>query len=97
MNKYFGSVFTKEKSNELQEILGYKGSSMKDKLKEIFVSQENVLGKLMELKPNKSSGSDALHSRVLKEVALEIVDALVITFQHSMDSGRVPMDWRITN
>eukprot|EP00061_Rhincodon_typus_P009369 g32822.t1 len=29
---------------------------------------------------------------VLKEVALDIVDALVVIFQHSMEPGRVPMD-----
>ena len=30
-------------------------------------------------------------------MALEIVDALVIIFQHSIDSGRVPVDWTVAN
>ena len=52
---------------------------------------------MLGLKLNKSPGPDALHPRVLKEVALGIVDALVIIFQHSIDSGRVPVHWRVAN
>eukprot|EP00061_Rhincodon_typus_P001956 g16252.t1 len=70
---------------------------MKEELKEILISQEMVLGNLMGLKPSKSPGPEALHPRVLKEVALEIADTLVIIFQNSVDSGRVPMDWRVAN
>ena len=44
------------------------------------------LGKLMGLKMDKSPGPDNLHPRVLKEVALEIVDPLVF--------GIVPTDWK---
>eukprot|EP00061_Rhincodon_typus_P017108 g45662.t1 len=94
LNKYFGSVFTKEDTNNLLEMLGDRGTNMKEELKEILTSQEMVLGKLMGLKLNKSPGPDALHSRVLKEVALEISDALAIIFQHSIDFGKVPMAWR---
>eukprot|EP00061_Rhincodon_typus_P018079 g47098.t1 len=48
----------------------------------------------MGLKSDKSPGLHALHPRVLKQVSLEMVDALLIIYQHSVDSGRVPMDWR---
>eukprot|EP00061_Rhincodon_typus_P003679 g20695.t1 len=92
LNRYFGSVFTKEDTNNLQEMLGDRRSSMKEELKGILISQERVSGKLMGLKLDKCPGPDALHPRVIKKVALEIVDALVIIFQHSVDSGRVPMD-----
>lgn len=30
-------------------------------------------------------------------MALEIVDALVVIFQDSIDSGTVPADWRVVN
>ena len=95
LNKYFGSDFTKEDANNLPEILGDRGSGMKEELKEILISPEIVLGKLLGLKPDKSPGTDALHPRVHKEVTLEIVNALVIIFQHSMDTEIVPMDWRV--
>ena len=46
----------------------------------------------MGLKTDKSPGPDNLHPRVLKEVALEVLDALVVIFQNSIDSGTVPID-----
>ena len=56
-----------------------------------------VLGKLMGMKVDKSAGPDNLHPRVLKEVALEIVDPLVVIFQNSLDSGMVPTDCGVAN
>ena len=97
LNNYFGSVFTKEDINNLPEIAGDRGSNKMEELSEIQVSREVVLGKLNGLKADKSPGPDSLHPRVLKEVATEIVDALVIIFQNSLDSGVVPEDWRVAN
>ena len=68
---------------------------MTEELKEIHIRQEMVLGRLMGLKANKSPGPDGLHPRVLKEVALEFVDVLVIIFECSIDSGSVPVDCRV--
>ena len=97
LNRYFGSVFTKEDTNNLPDVLEDRGSKGVEELKEIFIRREIVLGRLMGLKDDKSPGPDGLHPRVLREVALEIVDALVIIFQCSIDSGSVPVDWRIAN
>jgi len=51
----------------------------------------------MGLKGNESPGPDGLRARVLNEVAAEIVDALVVIFQNSLDFGKVPVDWKHTN
>ena len=51
----------------------------------------------MGLKVDKSLGPDNLRPRVFNELALEIVDPLVVIFQNSLDSGRVPIDWRVAN
>ncbi|XP_059801424.1 uncharacterized protein LOC132378494 [Hypanus sabinus] len=91
LNNYFGFVFTKEDITNLLEIVGDRGSSEMEELREIHVSREVVLGKLKGLKADKSPGPDGLHPRVLKEVAL------VIIFQNSLDSGLVPEDWRVAN
>ena len=64
--------------NNVPDIL--RNLSFSEELKEISISREMVLGKLMGLKANKSPGPDNLHPRFLKEVALEIVDALVVIF-----------------
>eukprot|EP00061_Rhincodon_typus_P012013 g37448.t1 len=49
---------------------------------EIRTSRE-VLGKLIEIKANKSTEPDNLHPRVPTEVTREILDALVVLFQDS--------------
>ena len=41
------------------------------------------------LKVDKSPGLDGLHPRILKEIAEEIVEALVVIFQESLATGRV--------
>ena len=80
--------------NNVPEVL--RETCFSEELKEISISREMVLGKLMGLKVVKSPGPDNLHPRVLKEVTLEIVDPLVI-FQNSLDSGLVPADWKVAN
>eukprot|EP00061_Rhincodon_typus_P011377 g36331.t1 len=61
------------------------------------INKEKVLEKLKRLKVDKSSGPDGLHPRVLKEIVEELVEALVVIFQESLESGRVLEDWKITN
>lgn len=57
---------------------------------ERIITITRVLSRLLGLKADKSPG---LHPRVLKEMALEIVDPLVTIFQNSLDAGMVPVDW----
>ena len=97
LNRYFGSVFTREDTNNLPDVIVARGPGVTEELKEIHISQKMVLDRLMGLKADKSPGPDGLHPRILKEVALEIMDALVIIFQCSIDTGLVPVDWRVAN
>ena len=97
LNTYFGSVSTKEDTNEMTEMLENAKFSEREELRVINISREMVLGKLMGLKADKSPEPDNPHPRVLKEVAVEIVGALLIIFQDSIDSGTVPADWRVAN
>eukprot|EP00061_Rhincodon_typus_P015249 g42817.t1 len=97
LNIYFGSVFTKEDTNQVPELLEDASFREREELREINITREIVLGKLLGLKADKSLRPDNLHPRVLKEVALEIVDALVVIFQDSIDPGTVTADWRVAN
>ena len=38
-----------------------------------------------------------MHPRVLKEMAGEIANALVVIYQNSLESGVVPADWKTPN
>eukprot|EP00061_Rhincodon_typus_P012387 g38089.t1 len=63
----------------------------------VVITKEKVLRKLKGLKMDKSPRLDGLHSRVLKEIAEEIVEALMVIFQDTLESGRVPEVWKMTN
>ncbi|CAM4609221.1 unnamed protein product, partial [Caretta caretta] len=52
---------------------------------------------LEKLDAHKSMGPDALHPRVLKELAAVIAEPLAIIFENSWRSGEVPDDWKKAN
>lgn len=61
---------------------------------ELCVSDLKVFNKLSELKVDKSPGPDLIHPRVLYETRAQIASALKLIFQMSLDSGKLPCDWK---
>ena len=53
-----------------------------------------ICQKLLRLKVDKSPGPDMLHPRVIKEIGVEIADALKFIFEFSLESGDLPDDWK---
>ena len=66
-------------------------------MKDIHVTEEGVLNLLLKLNPAKACGPDSIPARILKELAHEIAPYLVSIFQRSLDTGKVPKDWRMVN
>eukprot|EP00061_Rhincodon_typus_P010188 g34283.t1 len=64
---------------------------------EVATIKRKVLGKLKELKVDKAPQSEVVHLRVMKEIADEIVEALVVIFQEAVESEWVPEDWKMAN
>ena len=93
LNSYFASVFTVEDTSGMPELQENQGAQVSA----VAITEEKVLEKLKGLKVDKSPGPDGLHPRVLKEIAEEIVEALVVIFQESLEAGRVPDDWKVAN
>lgn len=54
LNTHFGPAFTKEDANQMPEMLENAAFSEREELREINISREMVLGKLMGLKADKS-------------------------------------------
>eukprot|EP00061_Rhincodon_typus_P006464 g27130.t1 len=75
--------------NMMSQLLNSKGAE----LSMVAITKEKVLVNLIGLKVDKSPVPDGLHPRVRKEKAEEVVEALVVIFQESLESGRVPEDW----
>ena len=92
LNKQFSSVFTSETTPAPSL-----GNSPHPSMPDIKVTESGVLKLLSNLNPNKAQGPDCLHPRLLKSLANEIAPILTVIFQHSIDTGDVPMDWRQGN
>eukprot|EP00061_Rhincodon_typus_P003191 g19492.t1 len=93
LNNYFMSVFTVEDMSNISKIQQTQGPE----LSMVAITKEKVLEKLNGLKVDKSPVTDGLHPIVLKQIAEDIVEAIVVIFQESLESGRVPEVWKITN
>ena len=93
---YFVSVFTVEDTNNIPQIDDRKAMAGEDR-ETIIIIKEVELGKVMGLKVDRSPGPDGMHPRVLKEMAGEIANALVVIYQNLLDSGVVPADWKTAN
>ena len=61
------------------------------------ITQDRVVRKLRNLKPDKSPGPDGMHPKMLLECAQEIAVTLTLLFQESLKSGKIPERWRESN
>ena len=66
-------------------------------MNDIIVTDQGVVKLLLKLNSSKACGPDLLPARILKELAHEIAPYLNIICQKSLDTGRVPKDWRSVN
>ena len=93
LGDFFASVFTDEPSDDLPDI------TIKDVpvCDSIVMSVEKVEKLLKELKVNKSPGPDGVSARVLKELSDILAVPLYNIFQCSIQSAKIPEDWRTAN
>ena len=97
LNNYFASVFTEEITSNVPEASQIFLGPNSDKLSTIEITEEMVKNKLIKLKPDKSPGVDNIYPIVLQKLANNISLPLSIIFQHSLNTGEVPTDWRNAN
>jgi hypothetical protein len=76
LSQFFSSVFTDENLNSIPAIeerpVGSKFS--------FEIHEEEVLKRLVSLNPNKSSGSDGFHPRLLNELATVLAGPSTVFF-----------------
>ena len=92
LNKFFSSVFTRENlANIPQPPNIFEGPHLDD----ISITDDMVRTKLVKLKPTSSPGPDGVHPRILRETAQTISGPLAHMFRKSIQSGRLPRDWKL--
>ncbi|CAM4331600.1 unnamed protein product [Lepidochelys olivacea] len=93
LTAFFASVFTDKDSSQTAAL----GSTAWGGGDQPSVEKEVVRDNSEKLDKHKSMGPDALHPRVLKELADVIAEPLAIIFENSWRSGEVPDDWKKAN
>ena len=63
-------------------------------MQDIRIDQRGVHKLLKGLKPHKATGPDMVPARLLRDYAIEFSTIFTILFQTSLDSGKIPSDWR---
>ncbi|CAM4571676.1 unnamed protein product [Caretta caretta] len=93
LNAFFASVFTNKVSSQSTALssTAWGGGDQPS------VEKEVVRDYLEKLDMHKSMGLDALHLRVLKELADVIAEPLSIIFENSWQSGEVLDNWKKAN
>ncbi|CAM5088467.1 unnamed protein product [Eretmochelys imbricata] len=93
LNAFFASVCTNKVCSRIAAL----GSTAWGGGGQPSVKVEVVWDYLEKLDVHKSMGPDALHLRVLKELADVIAEPLAIIFENSWRSGEVPDNWKKAN
>ncbi|CAM5145543.1 unnamed protein product [Natator depressus] len=93
LNAFFASVFMNKVSSQTTAL----GSTAWEGGGQPSVKEEVIRDYLEKLDVHKSMGPDALHLRVLKELADVIAEPLAIISENSWRSGEVPDDWKKAN
>ena len=93
--QYFSSVFIVEQPNENMPLFQKRVFEME--IDSIDISEDMVRKKLLKLKINKSPGPDAIHPRVLQEIAEAISKPLTIIFRSSLRNRELPDEWKHAN
>ena len=93
LNQQFSSVFTRDDDSSTP----LKGNSPYLAMPDIRINKKGAQKLLKDLNPHKATGPDEVPSRVLKIGAEELSPALVKLYQHSIDVGEVPQEWRDAN
>ena len=88
----FASVFTPDDS--LLPTTNQTSPTMTDS---ITFTAPGILTQLLHLDPRKAQGPDKLSPSLLKFLAPHISSSMALIFQHSLDTGEVPTDWRTAN
>ena len=74
-----------------------KGPSPHPTMPEIFITTSGISKLLQNLNIHKAMGPDQINAKILKELQDILTPILEIIFNHSLNTGIVPSDWKLAN
>ena len=92
--KQFISVFTRSTDSTKPKVGTFENILP---ISQISIDNNGVLKLLKRLDVHKAMGPDCIPNIVLKNCADEILQGLCTIFQHSLNTGTLPSDWRNAN
>ena len=90
LNEQYASVFTRDEGESPTIESTANGTEIVD----VEIEKETIMRMIDNLKEHSAAGPDGIPPRVLKEIRNEIAEPLKILFRESMDTGKIPDDWR---
>ena len=94
LNNFFASVFTREDTTRIPDLEERKENCT---MENVQINMEELKKLLTKQKPNKASGPDDIHPRILKEAAEEIALPLYLIFKESTEKGLIPEEWKLAH
>jgi hypothetical protein len=93
LNTFFGSVFTKENTDNIPNTVLASLSNEKT-VNNVEITEEMVKKRLSSLNTDKAQGPDGIPAKVLKELCEELAKPLTILFTKSIEHMTIPTDWK---
>ena len=90
LNSFFSSVFT----TSTKETPTLDREDGVPELSDVVIEGERIRNLIAGMKEQSAPGPDGFPNKLIKEVEKEIALPLKILFRNSMDSGKIPNDWR---
>ena len=89
LNAYLASVFTRS-GDEIPT----KEKTTDDEFKDVMITEERIKKVIENMDGNKAPGPDGITVKLMKNLINELAEPLAILFRASIDSGKIPDDWR---
>ena len=94
-NSFFANQFSlTNKSSQLPRTLSYKTN---ERLFTIRITNNDILKIIAKFDPNRAHGHDKMSIRMIKICSTSICKPLRLIFNHCMDSGIYPCEWKKAN
>ena len=90
LNNFFTSVFSREDLLNMPAVTRETQALIPD----MQITTSQIINKIRALKEKSAPGPDGISPRLLKIAQKELAGPLKILFQHSINTGIVPKDWR---